>query len=126
MRGTPTRIAMIASTALSFVLTATVTYAQTTEAPAEETEASGGLSEIVVTARRKSESLIDVPVAVTAVNAEVLDRANITSLESAAAIVPFVTISRVASGNGGFMSIRGIASTPQDAGGLPAMIGPIA
>jgi len=113
------RLALIASSALSLTFAANPAFAQTAEAGASD---NGGLADIVVTAQRKSESLIDVPVAVTAVDSAVLQRSNITSLESAAAIVPFVTIARVGSGNGGFMSIRGIASTPQDAGAQQSVL----
>lgn len=136
MRSIPTRLVMSASTALSFVLAAGAANAQTTSAPAPQTtptpsdstqsadqaQGTGGLEEIVVTARRSSESLINVPVAVTAVDSQALARANVTSLESAAALVPFVTIARVGSGNGGFMSIRGIASTPQDTGAQQSVL----
>ena len=113
------RLALAVSSALTLTLAANPAMAQSAPSGASE---SGGLTEIVVTAQRKSESLITVPVAVTAVNSEVLQRSNITSLESAAAVVPFVTIARVGAGNGGFMSIRGIASTPQDAGAQQSVL----
>lgn len=110
------------TSSLAIMLAATPAFAQSASDNESAARPSEGLSEIIVTARRKEESLIDVPVAVTAVNSEVLARANVTSLESAAAIVPFVTIARVTSGNGGFMSIRGIASTPQDAGAQQSVL----
>lgn len=113
------RLALVASSALSLTFAANPALAQSAPSGASDT---GGLTEIVVTAQRKSESLISVPVAVTAVNSEVLQRANVTSIESAAAIVPFVTITRVGAGNGGFMSIRGIGSTPVDAGAQQSVL----
>lgn len=44
-------------------------------APADAAEASGGLEEVVVLARKREESLQDVPVAVSTVSAEALERA---------------------------------------------------
>ena len=79
-------------------------------------ERSGGLEDIVVTARRASESLIKVPVAVTALSSDSLVRNNVTTLESAAQLVPFVTLSRFVANNGALLSIRGIGSTPNDTG----------
>ncbi len=114
---------LAAGAALAFILATDAAHAQSADPQqAEDTESAGGLSDIVVTARRKSESLISVPLAVTAVNSAMLERSNVTSLESAAAIVPFVTVARVGAGNGGFMSIRGIASTPQDAGAQQSVL----
>lgn len=117
--------ALCSSTALAASISGSPAFAQASQdaAPvAEQNQPSVGLEDIIVTARRSSESLIDVPVAVTAVDSAMLQRANVNSLESAAAIVPFVTIARVGAGNGGFMSIRGIASTPQDAGAQQSVL----
>ncbi|WIW89468.1 TonB-dependent receptor [Sphingobium sp. V4] len=80
------------------------------------TGSTGGLEDIIVTARRSSESLLKVPVAVTALSSDALVRNNVTTLESAAQLVPFVTLARFAAGNGALLSIRGIGSTPTDAG----------
>jgi iron complex outermembrane recepter protein len=67
--------------------------AQEQPAPAAETdEQPGGLAEIVVTAQKRSQNLQDVPVAVSAVGAETLDNANITSAGELGKIVPSLKI----------------------------------
>lgn len=73
-------------------------------------------SDILVTARRSSERLIDVPVAVSALSSETLVRNNISSLQRVAEIVPFVTLQPVPAGAGGLFAIRGIGSPPADPG----------
>jgi iron complex outermembrane receptor protein len=60
------------------------------EAP-QGAEASGGLSEIVVTAQRRSENLQRVPIAVTAVSGEQIDAAAIKTTQDLPALVPGLT-----------------------------------
>jgi iron complex outermembrane recepter protein len=62
-------------------------------AAAEAGSASDGLAEIVVTARRRAENLQDVPVAVTALSADVLQQQAVTSLSDLGAFVPNMKIS---------------------------------
>lgn len=96
--------------------------AQDTSAPqadaADESEAALTpiLTEIVVTARRRTESLIEVPVAVSAVSAAELQRNNASDLSRIAELVPQVIIQPAASGSGGIFSIRGVGSSFLDAG----------
>ena len=54
------------------------TNAQAQDVPAKAPESTGGLSDIVVTARRSAESLQNVPVAVTALSADFIERQNIS------------------------------------------------
>lgn len=64
--------------------------------------------DIIVTAQRRAQSLKDVPVAVSVVSGEMLDQANIKSLEDMAARMPSV---RVTSGTiTNSIAIRGVAS----------------
>jgi iron complex outermembrane receptor protein len=79
---------------------------------ATDTEtASGGLQEIVVTARKRTESAQDTPVAITAISAEQLNRYDINSLEQVAATTPELQISRTPTGSGAEIALRGIGST---------------
>ncbi|HXA37274.1 MAG TPA: TonB-dependent receptor [Steroidobacteraceae bacterium] len=55
--------------------------------------AGDGLAEIVVTARRRAENLQDVPVAVTAISAAVLEQQDVTSLGDLNSFVPNIKIS---------------------------------
>ncbi|WP_175597340.1 TonB-dependent receptor [Peristeroidobacter soli] len=74
------------------------------------------LEEVVVSARMRSETLISVPVAVTALSAEDLARYGATSLSHMAEQAPTVFISKTGSGTGGIVSIRGIGTTPNNGG----------
>jgi iron complex outermembrane recepter protein len=62
-------------------------------AASTEHAASDGLSEIVVTARRRAENLQDVPVAVTAISASVLQQQDVTTLADLNSFVPNFKIS---------------------------------
>jgi outer membrane receptor protein involved in Fe transport len=78
--------------------------------------AEANLGEIVVTARQRSERLIDVPVAVTALSAKDIGRYNATTLQDIAQMAPQVTIAKQASGSGSSFVIRGIGSSTLDSG----------
>jgi iron complex outermembrane receptor protein len=76
------------------------------KAPAE-TE-SLAADEIIVTARRKDESLQDVPLTVNAVKAEELAKLNIRRFEDISTVVPGLTLATNANGIGGTASVRGV------------------
>ncbi|HUX73397.1 MAG TPA: TonB-dependent receptor [Steroidobacteraceae bacterium] len=65
--------------------------AQTTAAA--DQAPNGGLAEIVVTARRRKENLQDVPLAVTAIDADTLQARDVTSLSDLNSFVPNMKIS---------------------------------
>jgi iron complex outermembrane recepter protein len=66
------------------------------------------LEEVVVTARKRAESLMDAPVAVTAVSGEAMENQGITSMEQLSAKVPGLQIGRAAQTSN--VVIRGIGS----------------
>ncbi|MCY4154778.1 MAG: TonB-dependent receptor [Gammaproteobacteria bacterium] len=69
--------------------------------------AQAGIEEIVVTAQKREESLLDVPISITALTAETLDNDNIQSLADMSAMAPGLVVAR----NEGFsraVAIRGI------------------
>lgn len=76
---------------------------------------SNQIQDIVVTARRSEESLMSVPVAVTAISGEAISRAGATNLEKISELAPQVMITRASSGNGGIISIRGLGTPALDA-----------
>jgi outer membrane receptor protein involved in Fe transport len=82
--------------------------AQTTSGPA--------LEEITVTARRQAESLMKVPVSVSTVSAEQLERKGVTDLKDIARLVPSVQLGESASGSGATFTIRGIGTPSLDPG----------
>jgi iron complex outermembrane receptor protein len=81
-------------------------------APADQASATGGYEsgteEIIVTARRKDESLQDVPLTVNAVKAEELAKLNIRRFEDIGTIVPGLTLANNANGIGATASVRGV------------------
>lgn len=78
------------------------------QAPAQ-TEAVSN-DEVVVTARKREERLQDVPIAVTAVTAETLERQQVNTVREIAAFTPGLNISSDAVGRA-FLSIRGVGTT---------------
>lgn len=71
------------------------------------------VEDIIVTARKRAERLADVPVAVTAITSETLERRQLTSIRDVAAITPGLNINSDSAGRG-FLSIRGVGTTLLD------------
>ena len=70
---------------------------------------TGGVTEVVVTAQRRSQNLQDVPVSVQAISAQQLTAAGIKSTQDLGQITPNVTIiSPIGAGNQPLITIRGI------------------
>lgn len=82
------------------------------QAPAAQPEAAatGGLEEVVVTARKRAESLEDIPVSITALSREEIDAMDLTSLERIAAYTPQLVVTRAPFGSGASLTLRGIGS----------------
>ncbi|UPT62709.1 MAG: TonB-dependent receptor [Hyphomonadaceae bacterium JAD_PAG50586_4] len=95
---------LLAGAALGLATIPSVALAQ--DAPAAQESAD----EIVVTARKREERLQDVPIAITAVTAETLEREQINSVREIAAYTPGLNITTDAVGRA-FMSIRGVGTT---------------
>src|SRR5882672_5223025 len=89
---------LAAATAVIAAILATPTPAQTNE-----------LTEIVVTARKRDESLQNVPVTVTAFTAETIKSAGIETPRDFVAMVPNMTIVEVQNVGNSFITIRGIS-----------------
>lgn len=68
-------------------------FAQEVAVLNEKTEASNGFEEIVVTARRREESLQSIPASVTALNGELLNSSPITNAQSLTALAPSLNVS---------------------------------
>lgn len=100
---------LLVQSALSGLLITPAAFAQTTQA----TEMTGS-SDIVVTAQRRSERLQDVPMSITALSADVLERSGVTNTTDIARVTPGVTMAFY----GGFLqpAIRGITSTGANIG----------
>ena len=106
----PSRAAALAVACGVFVGTlAPAAYARS--ASAEQEATAGGVEDIVVTARRRSERLQDIPVSISAVTNEEIQRRDISSLEKLAASTPQFTVARASNGSGAQLSLRGIGSS---------------
>lgn len=86
--------------------------AQSTGTAADE----GGLGDIVVTARKRAESVQDVPVAVTAFSAEAIQKSDLTSLDKLAASTPNFLVGRASNGSGAQLTLRGIGTSSTSIG----------
>lgn len=83
---------------------------------AAQEEESGGLTDIVVTARKRTESAQSVPVAISAISAETVVARDLTSLEKIAAATPSLTVGRASSGSGAQITMRGVGSSSTSIG----------
>ncbi len=86
-------------------------------APARAERAAPGDDEIIVTARRTQERLIDVPVAAATLSSEALERYATSDLSTIASQVVGVQLTRTpSSSSGGSFSIRGVGNLANDLG----------
>jgi outer membrane receptor protein involved in Fe transport len=88
----------------------------TTTAPATGADEGSEVGEIVVTARRRAETLIEVPVVVTVLNAEQLTRNRADDLTKIGELTPTVIVGAYRSNGGGSIGIRGISSPANQTG----------
>ena len=97
--------------------TATASDPNAAQAPSPTAQpATSGLSDIVVTARKRVESAQTVPVAVTAISAATIQQRDLTSLEKIAAATPEFTVGRASNGSGAQLTLRGIGSSSTSIG----------
>ncbi|MDB6061583.1 MAG: hypothetical protein JWM78_1686 [Verrucomicrobiaceae bacterium] len=79
------------------------------------------IEEMVVTARRRDESLQTVPVAIAALNSEALQNASVQEMENLTAVVPGFRFTYEGGGNNISMSLRGLSVVPLGEG-IPAVV----
>ncbi|HKT53320.1 MAG TPA: TonB-dependent receptor plug domain-containing protein, partial [Caulobacteraceae bacterium] len=85
--------------------------------PAAAQEARPGvLGEVVVTARKRQESILNVPVITTAVGAAQLDRLQVTNLRAITSLVPGLLMGEQTATSGIQISLRGVGTTTIDPG----------
>ncbi|GAB7552083.1 TonB-dependent receptor [Novosphingobium sp. 11B] len=104
------RICLLAGVSFLAAVTASGPAMAQSAATAAPSAATDTAPEIVVTARKRAETLLDVPVAVTAVSGDALARRNINSVREAAVLTPGLNISSDGAGRA-FVSIRGVGVT---------------
>lgn len=109
---------LLASSVLGLAAFAAPALAQDSQ-PQEGGDAasqSGGLNDIIVTARKRQETVQDVPVAVTAISAEQIANRDVTSVEKITAIAPQFSVGRASNGSGAQLTLRGIGSSSTSIG----------
>jgi iron complex outermembrane recepter protein len=84
--------------------------AQAQDAPAAAMDTASNDEDIVVTARKREETLIDVPVAITAISGDLLEDRGINSVREAAVLSPGLSINSDGAGRA-FVAIRGVGVT---------------
>ena len=82
----------------------------------EKPAAEGASTQIVITARRRNERMLDVPVAATAVGAADIRQYDLTSVANIRIVAPQITFDRGFTGGGASISMRGVSSASLDAG----------
>ena len=114
------RVALSTATALSAVsLTGGAAFAQSATTTANSTQ----LDEVVVTATRREQRLQDVPVSVTAVSGEALEKTNFREVSDLQYVAPNVTFSSTNPvSNGGGYQVRGVGTQTYD-GGVEQTVG---
>jgi iron complex outermembrane recepter protein len=76
----------------------------------------GGLETIVVTARKRTETVQDTPVDVAAVTGEEVRKQDLSSLEKLAQVVPDFEVGRASNGSAAQLTLRGIGSSSTSIG----------
>ncbi len=85
--------AMLCVGSLALLAASTPALAQASKANEQVNERASNLSEIVVTARKKSENILDIPLAITALPSAEIQRKGIDSLEKVSAFTPALSVS---------------------------------
>lgn len=107
------RASLMASTVIGPVFTAHAQEQAPSAPPAVTAPAAMPMSsqeDIIVTARKRAERLIDVPVAITALDTKALARYATSDLSAVGTQIPQVMFSRNPSGNGANINIRGVGT----------------
>jgi outer membrane receptor protein involved in Fe transport len=89
---------------------------QAAPAPGAPAASESGLEEIIITARKREESLQDAPIQVTALSQERIEQFDATSLEKIAALTPQLFVGRLSNGSGAQITMRGIGSSATSIG----------
>jgi iron complex outermembrane receptor protein len=111
----------LALASVSFAAMATATTAHAQSAPAAAPAETATLGEIVVTARRRSESLQEVPQTVNAVTSDTLQKLNIKQFQDVQAVVPGLSLEANDTGFGANASLRGVSFNVNEGSSVPTV-----
>ena len=87
-----------------------------------DAQVPNGLTEVVVTANKRRESIQNVPASVMAVTSETLERANVHTFDDLVNVVPDVTISKTTQPANNSINIRGIGTYAYSIATQPATV----
>lgn len=107
----------------SLLVLATAARAETPASQADQPQAeetAGGETELVVTARRREESIQDVPQTVNVVTAEQVDKLNLRNFRDIQQIVPGLTLTST-NAFSNRATVRGVAFVPEASGNNPSV-----
>jgi iron complex outermembrane recepter protein len=90
-------------------------------APFALAQEAGGVDEIIVTAQKTAESLQDVPISITAVSAETMERSAVATLDDIQRLAPGMTMSAIGSGFVSYTYVRGAGTNVLDSGADPSV-----
>ncbi len=118
MNRTTIKLALLGGAASSVLACAAgPAFAQTAPATqSTEPESASQIDDVVVTARRRTETLVSVPVVVNVLTTEVLERNRADSLASIGELTPTVIVGAYKSNGGGSVGIRGVSSPANQTG----------
>ncbi|MBP7705464.1 MAG: TonB-dependent receptor [Caulobacter sp.] len=102
--------------ALALATTALVPLSAHADEAAPAPSGSATVEEIIVTARRRDERLVDTPVAITAMSGDRLADYGVTDFSDISSQVPSMVAGRAASGSSASIFLRGVGSTALSAG----------
>ena len=114
MNGKAYRAGLLTACA-AFALGAETAHANGDEEQAVKT-ATSSVEEVIVTARRRDERLIDAPVAISAVGGKALAAYSVTKVSDLSSMVPTMIAGKAASGSSASIFLRGVGSTALSAG----------
>lgn len=84
--------------------------------PVASTDEATAPGDIVVSARRREERLLDVPVAVSAISEQQIRQYDLTSVANIKILAPQISLDRGFTGSGTSITMRGVSSASLDAG----------
>ena len=113
---------LLAATAFTlFLATPAMAQDATPAAESQDTNATQGSDEIVVTATKRETTLLDTPIAVSVTNAETIERAQIRDLIDLQTLVPSLRVSQLQSSANTNFIIRGFGNGANNAGIEPSV-----
>jgi iron complex outermembrane receptor protein len=95
--------------AITTILSACAGAAYAADATAPDEASTGGISEVLVTAQRRSESIQDVPITIQALSNETLRQLHVTTFDDVIRLLPNVTFSSNGPGQGNIY-MRGLSA----------------